>query len=207
MKQNLLLLFLALVFLSGCRKTPDFDELSYNFTVSTSLDQSADFGSYNTFYISDTVKYIGGVGSDSILVGADAELLTNVVKDNMTANGYSFVERNGSPDVGLTLTAIKDLNVVINQYPGWWDPWYGYCYWYYWCYGYYYPWTAVYTYTTGTVILNMYDLKNADANQQIRALWNITALGALGSSTATNFQLGVDALNQGFEQSPYLKSN
>jgi len=65
----------------------------------------------------------------------------------------------------------------------------------------------VYTYTTGTVFLNMYDLKNADASQQLRALWNITALGALGSSTTGNFQLGVDALNQGFEQSPYLKAN
>jgi hypothetical protein len=207
MKQNVFLFFLALVFLSSCRKTPDFDELSYNFTVSTSLDQAADFGSYGTYFISDTVKYIGGVGSDSILVGAEADLLTQVVKDNMTANGYTFADRDDRPDLGITLTAIKDLNVVVSGYPGWWDPYYGGCYWYYYCYGYYYPWTAVYTYTTGTVFLNMYDLKNADASQQLRALWNITALGALGSSTTGNFQLGADALNQGFQQSPYLKAN
>ena len=118
-----------------------------------------------------------------------------------------LVGRNASPDLGLILTAIKDINVVVDYYPGWWDPWYGGCYWYYYCYGYYYPWSTVYTYTTGTVMLNMYDLKNAGADHQIRALWNITALGALGSTTSANFQLGADALNQGFLQSPYVKTN
>jgi hypothetical protein len=207
MKRILLSMSVCLVCVAGCRKSPDFDQLSYEFTVSTSLDKTAEFGSYQTFFISDTVVYIGGVGSDSIMVGAEAAQLTGAVKDNMTAQGYTFVSRDQSPDLGLTLTAIKNLNVVISSYPGWWDYYYGGCYWYYWCYGYYYPWTTVYTYTTGTVILNMYDLKNADANQQLRGIWNLTGLGALGTGTTANIQKGVDAINQGFIQSPYLKSN
>ena len=207
MKKHVLLIAALFAALSGCRKTPDFDQLSYEFTVATSLDQTADFKTYKTYFISDTVIYIGGVGSDSIIVGAEAAELTNAVKTNMAANGYTFVPRNGNPDVGLTLSAIKNINVVVSSYPGWWDPWYGGCYWYYWCYGYYYPWTSVYTYTTGTVILNMYDLKNADATEQLRGLWNITALGALGTGTSTNIAKGVEAINQGFLQSPYLKTN
>lgn len=203
-----LLLFLALItLLTNCRKTPDFDELSAEFIVSTSQDVNANFSAYKTYYLSDTIRYIGGVGDDSILVGPKAQPLIDAVNSNLATRGYTLVGRNNSPDLGLTLTAIKDINIVISGYPGWWDPYWGYCYWYYWCYPYYYPWTAVYSYTTGTVILNMYDLKNANHDEQIKALWNITALGALGSSTDTKTQQAVNALNQGFVQSPYVKTN
>lgn len=202
MKNTALLLFSVLL-LSACRKIPDFDQLSSEFIVSTSLDQTANFGSYKTFYIADTVEYIGGIGSDSIIVGPKAAQLVGAVKTNLAARGYTFVGRNSSPDLGLTLTAIKDVTVLISSYPGWWDGYWG-CYYY--CYPYYYPWTSVYTYTTGTVILNMYDLKNAGSTHQVKAVWNTTGLGALGTSGTSNVQLGVDALNQGFVQSPYVKT-
>lgn len=207
MKKIIIVIPVLLAVISGCRKTPDFDDLSYEFIVSTSQDKTATFSNYKTFFISDTVVYIGGIGSDSIMVGPEAAQLTGAVKDNLTARGYTLVGRNGDPDLGLTLSAIKDINVVIDYYPGWWDPYWGGCYWYYWCYGYYYPWSTIYTYTTGTVILNMYDLKNAETNEQFKALWNITALGALGSTTSANITQGVNAINQGFVQSPYVKTN
>jgi len=193
--------------LSDCRKTPDFSELSSNFITSTSRDPDGNFSQYKTYFISDTIVYIGGVGDDSIIVGAPAQQLIGTVKDNMNSRGYTFVGRNNNPELGLTLTAIKDINVVVNYYPGWWDPYWGGCYWYYWCYPYYYPWTSVYTYTTGTVILNMYDLKNATTNEQIKGIWNITGLGALGVGGISNVQLGQDAISQGFLQSPYIQTN
>ena len=207
MKKVILFYFATITVITGCRKTPDFDQLSNQFIVSTSLDKNAVFNSYQTFFISDTIKYIGDIGSDSILVGLDAMQLVQTVKDNLTSRGYTFVSRDNNPDVGLTLSAIKDIDVVVEYYPGWWDGYYGGCYWYYWCYPYYYPWTSVYAYTTGTIILNMYDLKNADANQQLKGIWNTTGLGALGSSVSTNLSLGIDAINQGFKQSPYLQTN
>ncbi len=201
-----ILLFVVIVTgLSDCRKTPDFSQLSDNFVTATNRDKAADFSAFKTYYISDTIKYIGGVGDDSIIVGNDADQIIQTVKDNMGSRGYIFIPRNANPDLGLTLTAIKDLNVIVDYYPGWWDPYWG-CYWYYWCYPYYYPWTAVYTYTVGTVILNMYDLQNATKNLQLKAIWNITALGALGTGTP-NVKLGKDAINQGFEQSPYVQTN
>ena len=202
------LCFLVIIcVVTGCRKTPDFSQLSDEFIVSTSQDKNASFNSYNTYFISDTVIYIGGIGSDSILVGPNALQLVQAVKNNLNSRGYTFVSRSENPDIGLILSAIKDINVIIEYYPGWWDGYYGGCYWYYYCYPYYYPWTSVYTYTTGTVILNMYDLKNANADSQIKGIWNTTALGALGSSTSQNIGNGVDAINQGFEQSPYIQSN
>ena len=129
---------------------------------------------------------------------------TKAVKDNMAARGYTFVGRNGGPELGFTLTAIKDINVVVDYYPGWWGGYYP-CYWY--CYGYYYPWTTYYTYTTGTIILTMYDLKEAPSQGEIRALWNTTAFGALGTGSTANTATAVTAINQGFQQSPYLKTN
>jgi len=208
MKKSALFVLIIIAALNpSCRKTPDFDQLSLQFIVSTNLDKTADFGTYKTFFISDTVKYIGGIGDDSIIVGASADQMINAVKQNLTAKGYTFVSRDNNPDLGLTLTAIKDINVVVSSYPGWWDPYWGYCYWYYYCYPPYYGWSTIYTYTNGTVILNMYDLKNADHNQQIQGIWNTTALGALGDDVSTNISLAVDAINQGFEQSPYIKTN
>ena len=202
--KNTFLLILSVLLLGACRRSPDFDDLSSQFIVTTTLDTTANFGNYKTFYIADTLKYIGGIGSDSLIVGSKAVEIVNVVKSNLASRGYTFVPRSSNPDLGLTLTAIKNINVVISSYPGWWDGWWGSCYWYY-CYPYYYPWTSVYAYTTGTIILNMYDLKNAGASHQIRALWNTTGLGALGVGIP-NMQLGIEAINQGFEQSPYVKA-
>jgi len=204
MKKIIISIPILLAIITGCRKSPDFDQLSYEFTVATSLDQAANFSNYKKYFISDTIVYVGGIGADSILVGPPAAELTKAVKDNMTANGYTLVGRNGNPDLGLILTAIKDINVVVDYYPGWWGGYYP-CYWY--CYGYYYPWTTYYTYTTGTIILTMYDLKEAPSQGEIRALWNTTAFGALGTGSTANTATAVTAINQGFQQSPYLKTN
>ena len=197
MKKSFLFLFTIIVF-TNCRKAPDFSELSSQFIVSTSLDKSADFTSYQTFYISDTVIYIGDL--NIFLVDNNAKQLVQTVKDNLTARGYTFVPKSGNPDLGVTLSVVKDINVVVQSYPGWW---YGY-YWWYPYYPYYYPWTTVYTYTTGTVIVDMLDLKHASEDHQYTGVWNTTALGAVGDDLNTNIQQGIDAINQGFEQSPYL---
>lgn len=206
MKKLLVFLFFGLL-LAACRKTPDFSNLSSDLVVSTNLDNQANFSSYKTFYISDTLRYIGGVGSDSIITGVNAEKLVNIVKDSLTGRGYTYVGRDNNPDLGLTMTAIKNVEADVVWYPGWWDGYWPPCYWYYWCYPYYYPWTSVYVYTTGSVILNMYDLKNANTRHELKALWNITAFGALDSGVGSNVNKAINALNQGFKQSPYLSAN
>jgi hypothetical protein len=208
MKRNILAMF-AILLLMSCRKEPDFSELSSQFLVGTNRDQQADFSSFKTYYISDTVLYVGGEKDDSTLPAEFAQQLVKVVKDTMAARGYSLAARGDAtnhPDLGLTLSVVKNITVVIESYPGWWGGWYGGCYWYY-CYPYYYPWTAVYSYTTGSVLLNMYDIKNAAKEEEIKALWNVSALGALGSSASSNIQYGVEALQQGFAQSPYVRTH
>ena len=204
MKKNTLL-FLAIILLASCRKNPDFSQLSSQFIVATDYDKTANFSSYKTFYVSDTVLYVGGAEDGSFVQGPAAQQLVQVVKDSLTARGYVYTSRDNNPDLGITLSAVKNITIVIQSYPGWWGGWYGGCYYY--CYPYYYPWTSVYSYTEGTVIETMYDLKNATTQEEIRALWNVTGLGALGSDATTNVENGVDALRQGFKQSPYLQTH
>src|SRR5689334_25161875 len=111
----------------ACRKTPDTSQLTNKFVVITNRDATANFGSYKTFHISDTVAYISNTPSaDSIIVGAPAAALVNAVKTNMAARNYTFVARTANPDLGLKITAIKQLNAGVVYPPGWWWGYWGY---------------------------------------------------------------------------------
>ena len=205
MKQRLLFASLLLaVFVAGCRKAPSEGELSNNQITYTSRDEQADFSKYTTFFISDTIRLISDNTSDSIMVGGDAAPLVNAMKTNLTNRGYKFVNRNENPDMGINMLVTRATNIdVYSYYPGWW---YGY-YPYYWggYYPYYYPYSTVYVYETGSVIADLVDLKNAETNQTLRILWTMLASKAVGDSKTNNIQGGVDGINQGFKQSPYIQ--
>jgi hypothetical protein len=205
--KNIIFFFMmavAMVFAS-CLKTVDYSKLSTNFVVGTNFDKSVSFSTFKTYYIADTVINLGGTGIDTVLTGAPAQQLVNAVTTNMNSRGYQFVARRAHPDLGLRLGIVKVT--TVNIYPGWYT---GYPGWgpYYWggYYPYYYPWTTVYTYDTGTVILDAYNVRDAAVNGQYKAVWTVVGFGALGS-TATNTTLGVNAINQGFKQSPYIQTH
>jgi len=206
MKRFSALLLLSVALMTACRKEPDLSDLSLNFVVQTDRDPGAQFNSYSTFYISDTIAYLSANKNDSILVDENAKTLVATIKSNMEARGYTFVERDEDPDLGINTIAIKDITVGIVYpgywwgYPGYWDPWY-----WGWYYPYYYPWATAYSVTTGSVIVELIDLKNADENQKLNVAWTANLNGALGS-TSTNVQLAVDGINQAFTQSPYLSA-
>jgi hypothetical protein len=67
---------------------------------------------------------------------------------------------------------------------------------------YYYPYVQTYAYNTGSLVIEWVDLKNAAANNKYKVIWNaymgdlFNAVDQLGQS--------LDAVNQAFEQSPYL---
>jgi hypothetical protein len=209
MKKHIFLLLAVAIGFASCRKEPDYNKLSSEFIVSTNFDKSVSFNTYKTYYISDTVINLGGTGKDTVITDANAQQLVNAVKTNMTARGYTFVTNSklNKPDLGLRLGVIKQVNVDV-YYPGWWGGYAGWFpYWWGGYYPYYYPWTTVYTYTTGSVILDAYDLKNAKTNREYRVIWNSTSFGALGSDVGGNLNRGINSINQGFAQSPYFKAN
>lgn len=204
MKKIILLVSCASLFIA-CIAPPDYDDLSSELIVTTNKDKAADFKSYGTFYVSDTIVNIGGEDEDTIWHDEDAAQIVARIKDNMQANGYTYVQRHQSPDIAMAVGAIKILNV--EYYPGWWWGYPGWFPWYGGWYPYYYPWSTVYAYNTGTMIIDAYDAKNAEENGQFRAIWNSTSFGALGESTNGNIERAENAVEQAYEQSPYFKAN
>jgi hypothetical protein len=207
MEKRYYLLAFGLMTFFACRKIPDTGQLSNSFVVQTSQDKSANFANYKTYYISDTIARHGT--ADSIWFDNNSQQLVDAVKTNMAARGYTFVSSpHSSPDLGLGLTAIKDLNIGV-IYPGWWWGYWGGCYWGYCGYPPYYPWYGggiVYSIPTGTFILDMIDLKNASADTKLTEIWGSVMSGGLGN-TADDIALGVEAIDQAFTQSPYVQTH
>ena len=209
MKLKTLLVLLSVSVLFSCRKEPSTEDLKLEQVVATDRDLSANFSSYATYFISDTVSVVASDSKDSILTDAKALQMVNAVKTNMNARGYTFKTRAQGPDLGLRLTVIKDITRTA-VCGGWWDGWYGYYPpWYWGCYycgGYYYPWCTTYTYTIGTSTLYMFDIKNQGTNHNVRALWGATMFGVFSTTNnQTNADLTTTAINQAFAQSTYLK--
>jgi hypothetical protein len=205
MKRYHLLIAVCGLSLSGCLKSPDLGQLSVNFTTITNRAPSANFGNYKTYYLSDSVGQIASDSRDSFWVDDKSKQLVNTVKANMNERGYTFVPKGSKPDIGLVLTAIKNINIGA-IYPGWWyGGYWGGCYWGY-CgyppyYGYGYP--IYYEITTGTVVIDMVDVKNAGSSQNLPVIWTSVNSGGLGYSF-DDLQLAIDAINQSFTQSPYI---
>ena len=109
MKTKLLLSIILIGIVVSCRKTPDTSQLSNEQVVTTDRDLAANFSSYSTYFISDTVSVVAKDSKDSILTGALALQLVNEVKTNMNSRGYTFAARTANPDLGLRLTVIKDV--------------------------------------------------------------------------------------------------
>ena len=209
MKRIFLQTVLVLTFIQyGCIKDPDYDKLSSNLVVSTISDSLADFSTYQTYYISDSIAIVNSNAVDTILKDANTQKLVDAVKQNMNARGYVFTPKAAIPDLALMLGIAKNTYVGV-VYSGWWDGYYGwYDPWYWgWYYPYYYPYPTYYSVTTGSVIMTMADLKNAQTNQSLRVVWTGFAAGAIGDNLSTNVQRGVDAINQAFVQSPLITRN
>jgi hypothetical protein len=191
----------------GCLKSPDYDQLSTNFVVATNTDTTTDFSTFHTYYISDSVAYLSDNATvDSVINDANSKQLVDAVKSNMTARGYTFVPKGAKPEMGVMLGVTKNTYIGVvysgwwDAYAGWWDPWY-----WGWYYPYYYPWSVAYTVTTGSVILTIANLKDAQATQKLRIIWAAFMGGSVGTNIATNVQRGVDGINQSFAQSPLVR--
>lgn len=202
MKRIILMLGVGLTALTACRKTPNLNALQNQQVVVTDRDLAANFSNYSTYHISDTVRIVASDPRDSILLGPIARQLVESVKTNMNSRGYTFVSsKSANPELGLVLVVLQDVS-RSTVCAGWWGGGWGGG----WGWGWHHPWCGSFTYTVGTSVLTIYDLKNADINQNLRGLWGMTALGVFSNTNnQTNANLTVNAINQAFSQSPYIK--
>jgi hypothetical protein len=128
----------------------------------------------------------------------------NAIRSNLDARGYSRVAKNEDPDLGVNVIVVNDFNIFQelvypnyygypgNYYPGY----YGYG-------SYYsYPYVNTYAYNTGVLIIELVDLKNRNAQNEVRVVWD-AYLGDVYSTIDRNAQ-SEEAIAQAFIQSPYL---
>lgn len=169
----------------------------------TNHSDSVNFSSFKTFSIADSVAVIQNnrlLGKE--LSSTDAAYI-QAVKDQLTQRGYTLVNKNQNPDLGITVSQVYNTSTGIidyGSYYGGYDPYY----WGYGGYGYYYPsYYGTYSITEGAVSIDVFDLKNAAESKTIDAVWSglLRGSGVFSVNAANN---GVKAL---FDQSTYFKAN
>lgn len=188
------------------RTIEDFD------IVGTNYDDSKNWDDYKTFYVSDSVLLVYDTTEDvPDYPEKEARVILDGIQKNLLDLGWNEItDTTGGvfPDVYITpYIWTNDVSGAI-YYPGY--PWYGGGY-YPWYPGYYpgYPgWggATYYSYTTGTILIDMLDLVHPDnVNHQLDIIWSAGINGIVTSSSNLNrIEYSVD---QAFSQSKYLKKN
>ncbi len=170
----------------------------------TNLSPSVSFSGYGTYSLADSVAVISNNQLvDRVRTDYDAALIA-AIATQMTARGFTRVGHGDNPDIGISVsrvysdrTGFIDYGSYWGGYGGYWDPYY----WGYGGYNYYFPtMIGTYTITEGGVTVDMFDLKNAAANNQLSLMWTGLIRGT-GTFNAARTTTHAEAL---FSQSPYI---
>jgi uncharacterized protein DUF4136 len=189
-------------------------------TVLTLFDESVDFTQFKTYSMPDTIINICDDPSSSDCIELedryDAESLALIAK-NLEDLGYTrvFDPETNVVDLFVFVSKIATKNAQVYSYP-WWGYWGWYPGWGYPGYPPYpgggwnpwYPWggTVVYTYTTGSMHIEMISTEDLGEDAGFaNSVWAGGMNGLLeGSDIPNRIQKNI---NQIFAQSPYLKTN
>jgi hypothetical protein len=213
------LTFLAFVLSScypgGAETTSETD------IVITNYDDSYNFSAAKTYFMSDSIQHIVDDGNTANM-NYD-QLIISQLASNFEARGYvrlfpsDTLTHPESPDFMVVITTLETTTTVV--YGGY--PWYGGWGWgygwkkstdYYPYYGYgwgypYYP-TYVTSYSTGTIVWDMFDPDNVDDEGEIiNVAWLGALNGLLGTTSSTSTERIKSGIDQAFLQSPYIQSN
>jgi len=191
----------------GCTKEPlnNLNQEESRIYI-TNHDSTADFSSYKTYSISDSVVVLNNGGSYKDLTVVDQAYI-DAVNKYMQLKGYALVSKQSNPDIGVDVNRIYNTATGYYSYTDYWDYYGGYWdpyYWGYSGYNYYIPSSyGIYQITEGAMSIDMLDLKNAGTKNKIDVIWNGLIRGE-GIFNASNADTIVKAL---FDQSTYLQSN
>jgi hypothetical protein len=166
--------------------------------VYTNYDDQFDFAGKGTYAIPDKIVKIEGDvaeedGPEFVKEPQNTQMLSQI-KTNMAALGWGITDDPANADLVLFPAVWTNTTVYY-----WYDYW---CWYYYYCgWGWGYP--QVTSYTTGTLIMTLV----ADGEEFIEPsrVWTAAANGLLSGSYNTTRV--TNAIDQAFEQSPYLKTN
>jgi Domain of unknown function (DUF4136) len=209
MKTKILFFLLTgLLATTACSKyPPESGRLLEDLAIYTKYDITIKFSDYKTFAVAPSVAYINGKDSASITTPEAMALLSQISQD-MHNRGFTAPVAGAKPDLAINVSAIKNTNTTVYSpgwywgYPGYYSPgWWGYP-----GYGYGYPYYPAYvtSYSTGTVLIDMIDLKNPTSDHKVMVRWNALIRGLLTSSHSLDDVL--KSVDQAFKQTPAIKT-
>ncbi len=208
--KKILLFSAALLALAACHKEP-YGEGDNEYLVYTSPAKDVEFTQFQTYHIADSVLVLGQGDKPVYSKSRDAVELILQLRENMQKRGFTFVPNAEDADLGAQITYVikteKFVQYYGNQY--WWYDYPGYWpsgYWGDWR-GYYYPRPVVYTYTTNALLMDLMDLKNeTNDDKKLEVVWTSYIGGPAGSAIPGAQKRMIDAIDQAFDQSPYIEA-
>ncbi|OQP53688.1 DUF4136 domain-containing protein [Niastella populi] len=196
--------------MTSCRKDPVKNlEGDEGLIYITKHSDSANFGTFRTFSIADSVAVISNNQLEGkVRTDVDAAYI-NAVKDQLVQRGYTQVGRDQDPDLGVNISRIYNTSTGLFDYGAYWDPYYG-SYWdpYYWGYGgygYYFPsyFVGTYSITEGAMSIDIFNLRDAKQTNRISSVWN----GLIRGSSVFNVQTAGNGVKALFDQSTYFSTS
>ena len=187
--------------------------------VATFYDQEANFSEFTTFYSrTDSIIQIQIPGAQNLEISHDFDQqLLKQISDSFQARGYSRVAdpQATKPDMAVLVSAAATTEYDPYATNPWFDFWGG------WfadslgvnvdvTWGLDYSWytgSVVYSYDVGALVVMLLDIRNIDdttARADIPVLWMGSFNGLLSGSSVSIESRVSGAIDQMFEQSPYL---
>ena len=208
--KKLIYVLIGLLALSSCRHEPETADLDNKFMVYTNHDHSANFATFSTFYVPDSILLISNSPEAEYWTDAGAQQVIDAYVTNMTNKGFTLTNDKAMADLGIQISYVKSTYYLADYtYQYWWWGYPGYWgagYWGPWGGGWYYPYPIYYSYEVGSLLSEIVDLQAPQGEaQQLPVLWTSYNNGLLDASQEVNISEVVDAVNQSFAQSPYLK--
>ncbi len=201
----------AIVLAASCTPESGLQTIDDYEVVLTLYDKQADFGSIRTYLMPDSVVHFQDPQNPGRPISHDYDdLILERVEYNLQAVGY---RREADPDhndpdvyvlVSATSSEWRALEYSWLPRWGWWGYWPGATSdWYF--QSPYYGGGRVYTFSTGTLLIDMADYRSADEEEgEIAGIWTAAINGVLTDETSDVPHRLVDLIDRAFRQSPYL---
>lgn len=187
--------------LSSCYPDYGLGVTDYD-AVATYHQPNIDFGGYQTFYLLDSVMHpLPPATTDDITRIYDQTILTSV-RANMEAAGYTYTSDTATADLLIQVSMTRQDYMVYYGWGGYWGWGWG------WYWPPYYPPVYGYSYTTGTIVLDMADRLTSSESGKVQSVWMSILQGLAGQTTTAQTDQRIrNGINQAFHQSPYLSAD
>ena len=193
----------------SCAPDSGFSSIADYDVVITTYAPGADFAGLQTYAMPDSVAHVideDNPPTEEVSREFD-DLILATVAGQLEHLGYEEEPdpENNAPDifVPVVVTASSVTGIYYDWTPVWgWYPW-----WPGWGpgWGTYYPVAVSYAYSMGTIFIDIWDVKNADEDEQtVPVIWNAAINGVLGDTSQGTADRIQATIEQAFSQSPYL---